>query len=157
MTVELEGEITAVYRSILAGWNAADAEAFAEGFTEDGVVIGFDGSEAVGRARIAEQMARIFADHATGTYVGIVREVTSLGSEAALLRAVSGVVPAGGNDIEPALNATQSLVAQRRTDGWRVVLYQNTPAQYHGRPEVVEALTAELARAAAPEPPSGRP
>jgi len=112
--------------------------------TEDGVVIGFDGSEAVGRARIAEQMARIFADHATGTYVGIVREVTSLGSEAALLRAVSGVVPAGGNDIEPPLNATQSLVAQRRRDGWRVVLYQNTPAQYHGRPEVAQALTAEL-------------
>ena len=144
MTVELEGEITAVYRSILAGWNAADAEAFAERFAEDGVVIGFDGSEVVGRTRIAEQMARIFADHATGTYVGIVREVTSLGSEAALLRAVSGVVPAGGNDIEPPLNATQSLVAQRRRDGWRVVLYQNTPAQYHGRPELAEALTEEL-------------
>ena len=144
MTIDIEGEITALYRSILAGWNAADAEAFAGGFDEDGVVIGFDGSEVVGRDRIAEQMAAIFADHATGTYVGIVREVASLGPEAALLRAVSGVVPAGGKDIEPGLNAAQALVAQRRADGWRVVLYQNTPAQYHGRPEAAEALTAEL-------------
>ena len=144
MTIDIEGEITALYRSILAGWNTSDAEAFAGGFAEDGVVIGFDGSEVVGRARIAEQMAAIFADHATGTYVGIVREVMSLGPEAALLRAVSGVVPAGAEDIEPGLNAAQALVAQRRADGWRVVLYQNTPAQYHGRPEAAESLTAEL-------------
>jgi hypothetical protein len=40
-------------------------------------------------------MAVIFGDHATWAYVGIVREVKSLGREAALLRAVSGVVPAG--------------------------------------------------------------
>ena len=90
MTIDIQGEITALYRSILAGWNASDAEAFAGGFAEDGVVIGFDGSEVVGRARIAEQMAAIFADHATGTYVGIVREVTSLGPEAAPARRERG-------------------------------------------------------------------
>jgi uncharacterized protein (TIGR02246 family) len=144
MTREPEEEIAALYRSMLAGWNAADADAFASVFADDGEVIGFDGSEVVGRAQIAEQMAAIFDDHATGTYVGIVRDVRSLGAEAALLRAVSGVVPAGKKDIEPSLNATQSLVAQRRADGWRVVLYQNTPAQYHGRPEAVEALSTEL-------------
>jgi uncharacterized protein (TIGR02246 family) len=144
MTGDFKEETTALYRSMLAGWNADDAEAFASVFAENGEVIGFDGSEVVGRAQIAEQMAAIFADHATGAYVGVVREVRSLGPEAAVLRAVSGVVPAGKDDIEPALNATQSLVAQRGPDGWRVVLYQNTPAQYHGRPEAVEALSSEL-------------
>src|SRR5262245_54582653 len=108
MTVEFEREVTALYRSMLAGWNAADADAFAAVFAEDGEVIGFDGSEVVGRAQIAELMAAIFAHHATGAYVGILREVRSLGPQAALLRAVSGVVPAGRDDIEPALNATQS-------------------------------------------------
>ena len=67
-----------------------------------------------------------------------------LGDDAALLRAVSGVVPAGDNDLNPKLNAVQSLVARRRNGAWQVVLYQNTPAQYHGRPEAAEALTEEL-------------
>jgi uncharacterized protein (TIGR02246 family) len=140
----LEEEITALYRAILAGWNGGDADAFAAPFAEDGHVVGFDGSEIDGRSRIAEQIAAIFADHGPGRYVGIVREVRPLGTGAALLRAVSGVVPTGQNDINPALNATQSLVARRDESGWRVVLYQNTPAQYHGRPEAVEALSAEL-------------
>jgi uncharacterized protein (TIGR02246 family) len=144
LTADITREITALYRMILDGWNAADADALASAFTEDGQVVGFDGSEVAGRSRIAEQMAGIFADHATGRYVGIVRQVQPLGSDVALLRAVSGVVPAGQDDIEPSLNATQSLVARRDPDGWRVVLYQNTPAQYHGRPEAVDALSAEL-------------
>ena len=149
MTVQ--DEITALYRAVLAGWNSADAEAFAAVFAEDGQLVGFDGSEVAGRSGIAEQMAAIFADHATGTYVGIVRQVQPLGSDAALLRAVSGVVPAGSDDIEPSLNATQSLVARRDPDGWRVVLYHNTPAQYHGRPQAVDALSAELRRALSPQ------
>jgi len=46
--------------------------------------------------------------------------------------------------LNPALNAVQSLVAERDRDGWRIVLFQNTPAQYHGRPHLVEQHTAEL-------------
>ena len=31
------------------------------------------------------------------------------------------------------------------SDGqWRIALFQNTPAQFHGRPEAAEALTDEL-------------
>jgi hypothetical protein len=36
------------------------------------------------------------------------------------------------------------MVAVRTADGWRITLLQNTPAQFHGRPEAVEALTTEL-------------
>jgi hypothetical protein len=57
---------------------------------------------------------------------------------------VSGVVPAGTDAIQAELNAIQSLVAQRQADGWRVILYQNTPAAFHGRPELADALTDEL-------------
>jgi uncharacterized protein (TIGR02246 family) len=141
---DVEQTVTDIYRAILSGWNAADADSFASVFAEDGQVVGFDGSEVIGRAQIAEQMAAIFADHATGSYVGIVREVKSLGNEVALLRAVCGVIPAGADDIEPALNAIQSIVARHDPDGWQVVLYQNTPAQYHGRPEAAAELSAEL-------------
>jgi uncharacterized protein (TIGR02246 family) len=141
---EIEEAIRATYRAILAGWNAQDARAFAAPFEDDGEVIGFDGSRVDGRAQIEAEMAGIFADHPTGSYVGIIRSVRQLGPDVAILHAVSGVVPAGADAIKPELNAIQSLVAQRQADGWRVILYQNTPAAFHGRPELAEALTAEL-------------
>jgi uncharacterized protein (TIGR02246 family) len=144
MTDDYERALQALYRSLLAAWNADDADAFAAPFADDGQVVGFDGSEIAGRATIAEQMAAIFADHATGSYVGIVRSVRPLGADAALLRAVSGVVPAGESDLKPELNAIQSLVAERRDGNWKIILYHNTPAQFHGRPELAEALTEAL-------------
>jgi hypothetical protein len=54
------------------------------------------------------------------------------------------MVPRRTRTLNPAVNAIQSLVARAASDGWRIVLLQNTPAQYHGRPEAVDALTAEL-------------
>jgi len=141
-----EEAVRALYRAIVDGWNADDAAAFAAPFAPDGVVIGFDGSEVRGREAIETAMAAIFADHRTGTYVCRVRSVRALGAgDALLLQAVAGVVPAGEEDLNPDLNSAQALVAERDAGGaWRVVLYQNTPAQYHGRPEAAAALTEEL-------------
>jgi uncharacterized protein (TIGR02246 family) len=89
-------------------------------------------------------MTRIFANHPTGRYVGIVREVQFLGQTVAALRAVAGMVPPGQTDLNPSLNAIQTLIATKHDESWRVVLYQNTPAAFHGRPEAVTALTDEL-------------
>jgi uncharacterized protein (TIGR02246 family) len=133
-----------LYAAILDGWNRADADAFAAPFADDGEVIGFDGTPVAGRARIAEAMGSIFRDHKTGSYIGVVRHVRDLGEGAALLRAVSGVVPPGADDINPDLNAVQSLVAELQHDAWRVVLYHNTPAAFHGRPNDAARLSAEL-------------
>jgi uncharacterized protein (TIGR02246 family) len=141
---DVETEVRDLYHRLLDGWNRRNAEDFAAPFAPDGEVVGFDGSENSGRAQIAAEMERIFADHATGTYVGKVRRVHELGDGAVMLRAVSGVVPAGESDLEPKLNAVQTLVAERQGDEWRIVLYHNTPAQFHGRPELVESLTEEL-------------
>ena len=42
-----------------------------------------------------------------------------------------------------------SLVARCEDDErWRIVLLQTTPAQYHGRPELVAAHTAEIQQVA---------
>jgi uncharacterized protein (TIGR02246 family) len=144
MTTDIADAVRALHRAILEGWNAQDASAFAAPFAEDGEVIGFDGSQVAGRAQIETEMATIFADHATGRYVGITRSVRQLGADVALLHAVSGVVPAGAYAIQPELNAIQSVVAQRQAEGWRVIMYQNTPAAFHGRPELADALTDEL-------------
>ena len=67
-----------------------------------------------------------------------------LSTEVAVLRAVAGMVPPDQHDINPAVNAVQTLVAHRHKAPWRIALFQNTPAAYHGRPELSERLTAEL-------------
>jgi len=141
-----------MYAELLRTWNSTDAAGFASAFTEDGEVIGFDGSILRGRDAIEAEMARIFADHRTGTYVGIVREVVPLTADVAVARAVAGVVPAGADDLVPALNSVQRLTAVRRDGQWRIALYHNTPAQFHGRPELVEQLTADLRQARATAP-----
>jgi len=141
-----EPEIREIYHRILDGWNRRGAAAFATAFADDGEVIGFDGSQTTGRERISAEMQRVFSDHATGSYVGKIRGLRMIGAQAALLRAVAGVVPAGQSDLDPKLNAVQALIAEQRGGRWQVILYQNTPAQFHGRPDLAQRLTEELRR-----------
>lgn len=136
--------VTALYRSLLDSWNRRAAGDFAALFEPEGTLIGFDGSPMSGRVEIGQELARIFADHVTAAYVGKVREVRFLTPEVALLRAVAGMVPPGQKELNPAVNTLQALVAVKRAGEWRIAHYHNTPAQFHGRPELAEALTAEL-------------
>jgi uncharacterized protein (TIGR02246 family) len=136
--------VVALYTNILDAWNTRDARAFAAQFTENGSTVGFDGSQLDGRAAIATELGRIFADHTPAAYVGKVREVRPLGESAMLLRAVAGMVPPGTADIMPERNAVQSLVAVLDGGAPKVALYQNTPARFDGRPQLAEQLTAEL-------------
>ena len=128
-----------LYEQLLTAWNRGDAKAYAELFAEDASLVGFDGSQISG-GEVEAHLAGIFADHQTAAYAWKVREVRTLGEGVVLLRAIVGMVPPGAAEPNPATNAVQSLVA---VDG-RVVLFQNTPAQYHGRPELAEAHTAEI-------------
>lgn len=129
----------ALYDALLDAWNRRNADQFAELFEEDAVIIGFDGSVMNGRDAARDELRRIFAEHPTAHYVAKVREVRTLGGGVSLLRAVAGMIPPGGNDLNPQVNAHQTLVAHEK-----IVLFQNTPAQFHGRPELGEALTNEL-------------
>jgi uncharacterized protein (TIGR02246 family) len=113
-------------------------------FTDDGYVVGFDGSEMSGREEIERSVAAIFSDHETGRYVAKVRAEANVSNDVAILRAVAGLVPAGQADLNPDLNAIQTLVARRESGTWRLVQFQNTPAQLHGRPEAVDELANEL-------------
>ena len=139
-----EIEVHALYRQMLDGWNQRSAKDMASFFADDGNLVGFDGSEINGRAEIESHLRQIFADHATAPYVAKVRGVRFLTAEVALLRGVAGMVPPGQSDLNPAVNAVQTLVAARRDGTWRIALFQNTPAQFHGRPELVQQLTEEL-------------
>jgi uncharacterized protein (TIGR02246 family) len=61
-----------------------------------------------------------------------------------ILRAIAGMVPIGKTDLSPELNTHHTLVAVKEGESWCIKLFQNTPAQFHGRPELVEKMTEEL-------------
>ncbi len=139
-----EIQVRELYRQLLDGWNKRSATAFAAPIADDGELIGFDGSQLIGRAEIITTLQQIFADHQTAPYVSKVKSVRFLSPEVAVLRAIVGMVPPGQSDLDPNLNAIQTLVAAKRDGQWRIVLFQNTPAQLHGRPDLVQQMTEEL-------------
>ena len=87
--------IESLYFTLLDSWNKMDAGKFAGLFSEDGNVVGFDGSAANGKDEIEQHLSAIFSNHKVATYVGIVREVRFLTPEVVVLRAVAGMVPPG--------------------------------------------------------------
>lgn len=132
-----------LYARLLEAWNQRNAEAYAGLFADDSALIGFDGSQVTG-AQVLDHLRGIFSDHSTAAYVAKVREVRALGPGGVILRAIVGMVPPGQRNLNPAVNAVQTLIAEQHRDDWRIVLFQNTPAQYHGRPDLAEQHTAEL-------------
>lgn len=136
--------IEKLHKELLTCWNNQDAAGMASLFTKDANVIGFDGSQMNGQEQIETELKHVFTNHKTAAYVWKVEEIRFLNSEAALLRAIVGMVPPGKKEINPATNAVQSLIAIKQNDNWKISLFQNTPAQFHGRPELVEAMTKEL-------------
>lgn len=137
-------EVHALYRQLIDAWNNRHADGMAETFTLEGELIGFDGSQAVGREEILSHLKPVFESHPTPPFVSKVKDIQVLSADIAMLRAIAGMVPHGKSDIAPELNAHQTLVAVRKDEGWRILLFQNTPAQFHGRPELVEQMTEEL-------------
>jgi uncharacterized protein (TIGR02246 family) len=144
MTVMAVGSaVRDLYKRLLRAWNDRNAEDYAALFAADGVMIGFDGSQASG-AEITDHLGPIFTDHPTAAFVAKVRDIRFLGPGSVMLRAIAGMVPPGQDQLNPAVNVLQTIVAEHQEDGWRIVLFQNTPAQYHGRPDLTEQHTAEL-------------
>ena len=139
-----EIKVRELYRQMMDGWNKRSAGAFAAPIAEDGDLIGFDGSQLIGRSEIVSMLQRIFADHPTAPYVSKVKSVRFLSPEVAVLRAIVGMIPPAQPDLDPNLNALQTLIASKRDGQWRIVLFQNTPAQFHGRPDLVQQMTEEL-------------
>ncbi len=142
-----ESEAISLYRQLLECWNQRNAHGLAALFAEDGNVVGFDGTLMNGRSEIESTLDQIFADHPTAAYVWKVRSVRFLAPAVAVLRGVAGMVPPEQSDLNPAVNTIQTLVAVKHDDLWRIAVFQNTPAAFHGRPELSQELTEELRQA----------
>lgn len=139
-----EDQIQILYYTLLDNWNKNDASAFAKLFTEQGSTVGFDGSQMNGKIQIENELTQIFSTHKVSSYVGIIREIRQLSDSVSLLRAVAGMIPPGQKEINSKVNAIQTLIAQKDGDEFKIALFQNTPAAFHGRPELSLQLTQEL-------------
>jgi len=139
-----EDAISTLYGELLATWNRRAADDFAALFAGDAYVVGFDGSQMDGREQIANDIGAIFADHVTATYVGQIEDIRLLTPQVAVLRAIVGMVPPRQRELNPNANALQTMVAVKSDGQWCIAVFQNTPAQFHGRPEVVKKMTDEL-------------
>ena len=140
-----ENKIGELYQKLINYWNERNAKGMASLFTEQGKVIGFDGSVMDSPESINEQLSQIFRDHPTPAYVTHVREIRFLADNVGVLYAVSSLKLAEKNDINPNTNAHQTLISVKlKDDQWHIELFQNTPAAFHGQPQLAQALTDEL-------------
>lgn len=137
-------EVQAVYNQLLDAWNSQSARGMADLFTEDGESIGFDGSQSIGSEEIFKHLNPVFENHSTARFISKIKDVNFLSSDIAMLRAIAGMIPPQQSDINPKVNTHHTLVVVKIDGQWRIKLFQNTPAQFHGRPELVEQMTNEL-------------
>jgi uncharacterized protein (TIGR02246 family) len=111
----------------------------------------FDGTHLKGRQEIASFHQQFFDKFLKGSHlVGKVRSIRFLTPDVAVMHAVGGTGMAGQFDIDPDRNSVHTLVAMKRGgDGgdsskWCFAAFQNTRANYMGRPEESQAVTDEL-------------
>jgi uncharacterized protein (TIGR02246 family) len=143
MNEPLKDAVTELYEQLIEAWNTRNAKAFAALFSNDATCIGFDGSQLLGRKQIESSLTQIFEAHPTAAYYTIIRDVKQLAEKCWMLRANVGMVPPEKRDIDSSKNAIQ-IMTVRLGNTNEIVVFQNTPAQFHGRPDLAESLTKEL-------------
>ncbi len=133
-----------LYGMLIQAWNQQNAELMSSLLSEEVRWIGFDGIQLRGRQVVEENLKNIFSQYPTGRFVTIVREVRMLTPNVSLLSSVSGMVPRGYQELNPAVNSVQTMVATENDGQWKIELFQNTPAVFHGQPELAHELSKEL-------------
>ena len=139
-----DAEVRALYDRLTRAWNTRDAVEFASCFIQDGYIVGYDGTVVDGRDEIARHIGDIFAHHQTPAYVTKVKRVLFISADIAIVRGIVGMPSLTTGTINPVLNSIQTLMAIWQEGAWHVALFQNTPAQLHGRPDLVDNMTREL-------------
>jgi len=129
-----EAAVRTLYEQLMDGWNQGSAESFAAPFSEDGDLVGFDGTRLRGRDEIVSFHKPLFDKWLKGTrLVGRVESVRFLAPGVALMHAHGGTIMRGKTAAAPDRDSVQTLVAVRTAAGWRLAAFQNTRLRPMGR------------------------
>ncbi|MGH2617063.1 MAG: SgcJ/EcaC family oxidoreductase [Thermomicrobiales bacterium] len=140
-----EEALRGLLRQLIDGWNQGSGEGFAAPFAEDGDQVAFDGTNFRGRQEIAAAHQQLFDRFLRGTrLVGKVTDIRMPTPDVAIMHAIGGTIMQGQTDLAPDRNSVQTLVAVKRDGRWQLAAFQNSRAEFMGRPEAAQALTAEL-------------
>lgn len=137
--------IHTLYQQTIDGWNTGSGDAFAAPYTDDSDFVGFDRTYLKGRQQIASFHQMLFDKFLKGScLIGKIRSIRFVTNDIAIMIAVGGTVMAGQSDIEPERNSIHTIVAVKRdSSNWYFTAFQNSRAQYIGRPEESQAFTSE--------------
>ena len=116
-----------LFRQLLAAWGRGDGAAYGALFTGDAEYVAFDGSNRRGAAAIATEHQQLFDTWLKGTrLVGQIDSLRFLGPDVALVHASGGTIFSGQKDERGRRPSIQTLVAVRRSHGWRFTAFHNT-------------------------------
>jgi uncharacterized protein (TIGR02246 family) len=119
--------VRGLYQQFTDAWDQGDGAALAAVFTDDGDLVGFDGTHLHGRSVIEKFQQNLFDKYLKGTRLtGAVTDVRFLDSSTALVHAIGGTIKKNKMKPTRARDSIQTLVATRASDGWRLAAFQNT-------------------------------
>jgi uncharacterized protein (TIGR02246 family) len=121
-TAPLEDKVENCLGRIRSAWNAGDARAFADAFTEDATYVIFLGEALIGREEIHANHVEVFAKWQKGTRMEIksIRN-NAIGEDAAVVLTTGGI----GKDAV-AYDKLQTFTLVRRSGRWLCAAFQNT-------------------------------
>lgn len=130
-----QGPVFALYEKLIEAWNQRDADAFSNLFQGKGEIVGFDGTRVMGRKEIQGHLQDVFSKDQTPPYIAAAQRVHSIKSGVVSLSAKAGMKTGDDADFHQDLWSEQSLVTVKTKDGWKIALFQNTPATLSGDSE----------------------
>jgi uncharacterized protein (TIGR02246 family) len=123
-----EAAVREVYQRFMEAWNRGSGAGLAEVFTEDGDLVGFDGTHLQGPQEIGPFHQQLFDKWLKGSRLLVqVTGVRFLSPDVALMHAVGRTVMRGEQAPTPERDSIQTLVVTRQEGGdWRLAAFQNT-------------------------------
>lgn len=149
-------EVRALFASLASSWERGDADAYARLFSKDAHYVAFDGVDQHGREAIARMHRFLFRGPLRGSrLLSEIAALDLLGADVALVHAYGYILEKGRKAPQPSRLSTQTLVAQRRREGWQFISFHNTrvrPVARGLRSFVAWKLADALWSATAPAP-----
>ncbi|MEQ8155759.1 MAG: SgcJ/EcaC family oxidoreductase [Clostridiaceae bacterium] len=136
--------IEKLYNGMINCWNNSNADKFAGHFSTEGTIIDFDGTAANGKVEIEEYLNGVLMKHEPLFHTTIIRSIRFITDDVCILETAVGTFFHDKEDIDPSLNIVQTVIVKKKNNSWLIEQLQNTPAVFHGHPELSAKLTEEI-------------